>query len=77
MFSMFRRLFSDQKYQSDKAIRRLMHLPVAVFEMQLHGPGSQKLFVTECQPGMNYESFSKVTQQFLSLRNKHFKKDRN
>lgn len=46
-----------------------MQLPVAVFELQLQGPGSQKLFVAERYSGVNYLSFSKVVQQFILLRN--------
>jgi len=57
--TIFRKLF-NQIYQSDKAIRKLMHLPVAVFEMKLHGPGSQRRFVAELQPDMNYTTFSKI-----------------
>ena len=67
--SLFKRLFDNVKYQSDKAVRRLMQLPVAVFRMELQGPGSQCLFVTERQPGVNYEAFKRVAQRFLSLRN--------
>lgn len=66
---LFRKLFSSVKYQSDKAIKRLMQLPVAVFLLELQGPGSQTLFVTELHPGINYLAFSKVAQQFLLLKN--------
>lgn len=74
--NLFQTLFPNVKYQSDKAIRKLMQLPVVIFELELQGPGSQKLFVAERYSGMNYLSFSKVVQQFLLLRNMG-KSDRN
>jgi hypothetical protein len=40
-------------YKSDKAIKRIMQLPVAVFRV------SEKLFVTEYTPNMNYEKLTK------------------
>jgi hypothetical protein len=48
----FRKCFSNV-YKSDKAIRRIMQLPVAVFR------ANEKLFVTEYTPNMNYERFTK------------------
>ena len=65
--TLFQRLFPNIKYQSDKAIRKLMQLPVAIFQLELEDPGLQKLFVTERYSGINYLSFSKVVQQFLLL----------
>ncbi len=48
----FRKCFSSV-YKSDKAIRRIMQLPVAVFR------ANERLFVTEYTPNMNYEKFTK------------------
>ena len=48
----FRKIFS-QEYKSDKAIRRIMQLPIVVFRV------NQKLFVAEYSPDMNYEKFMK------------------
>ena len=39
--SLHRALFPTVKYQSDKAVRKLMQLPVAIFKLELSGPGSQ------------------------------------
>ena len=51
-----------------------MQLPVAVFELEIQGKGSQRLFVTELNPGVDYLKFSKVVQQFLVLRNMQARK---
>ena len=48
----FRKCFSGA-YKSDKAIRRIVQLPVAVFR------ANEKLFVTEYTSNMNYEKFTK------------------
>lgn len=48
----FRKIFS-QEYKSEKAIRRIMQLPIVVFRV------NQKLFVAEYSPDMNYEKFMK------------------
>ena len=42
-----------------------MQLPVATFQLELEGPGSQKRFVAKRYSGINYLSFSKVVQQFF------------
>ena len=72
--SLFKNLFSSNRYHSEKAVRKLMQLPVAVFELEIQGKGSQRLFVTELNPGVDYLKFSKVVQQFLVLRNMQARK---
>lgn len=67
--SLFRTLFSNVKYQSDKAVRKLMQLTVAVVLLELQGPGSQCLYVIVLRPNTNYLSFINIVQQFLHLRN--------
>ena len=67
--SLFKNLFSSNRYRSEKAVRKLIQLPVAVFELEIQGKGSQRHFVTELNPGVDYLTFSKVVQQFLVLRN--------
>ena len=52
----FRKCF-DCKYKSDKAIRRLMQLPIAVFRIK------DKLYVAENRSDMNFTRFVK----FLSM----------
>ena len=42
------------KYKSDKAIRRILQLPVAIFSLELQ-KGQKKLFVTELNTAVNYE----------------------
>lgn len=42
------------KYKSDKAIRRILQLPVAIFPLELQ-KGQKKLFVTEVNTAVNYE----------------------
>ena len=49
----FRKCFNSA-YKSDKAIRRIVQLPVAVFRV------NEKLFVTEFTPNMNYEKFTEL-----------------
>lgn len=53
----YRMIFSNLDYKSDLVIRKIMQLPVSVFRMQLHCPGSAKLFVTEKIDGVDYNSF--------------------
>ena len=50
--SLFKNLFSSNRYRSEKAVRKLMQLPVAVFELEIPGKGSQRLFVTELNTGL-------------------------
>lgn len=42
------------KYKSDKALRRILQLPVAIFPMELQ-KGQKTLFVTELNTAVNYE----------------------
>lgn len=49
--------FPETKYISNKAVRRLMQLPVVVFTLTLQGPGSQRLFVTENKPYVDFSLF--------------------
>ena len=44
----FKMQFSSSKYQSDKAVRRLMQLPVVIFKRE-------NLFVTELRSDVNYD----------------------
>ena len=66
--TLFRSLF-QVKYQSDKAIRRLMQLPVVVFQMQIAGPGSQMLYVTERRQGVDMLKLCKSIEHFLLSQN--------
>lgn len=59
----YRMIFSNLVYKSDLVIRKIMQLPVSVFRMQLHGPGSAKLFVTEKIDGVDYNSFVPLLQK--------------
>ncbi len=54
----FRKCF-DCEYKSDKAIRRLMQLPVAVFRIK------DKLYVAENRPDMNYTRFVKFLNMLV------------
>ena len=45
--SLYREVFPTLQYQSDKAVRKLMQLPVAIFKLEFSGPGSQRLCVRD------------------------------
>ena len=51
--------FQHSKYISNKVIRRMMQMPVVVFTLELSGPGSQRLFITENNPSVDYSVFVK------------------
>ena len=51
---LFQAHFPGAAYSSQKAVRRLMQLPVAIVMLQLKGPGSQKLFATQLSPNVDY-----------------------
>lgn len=55
-------------YRSDKAIRRIMQLPVVVIRLCLNGPGSQKLYVTEKMKGVEYSFFPVLINRFIISR---------
>lgn len=46
-------LAPNVKYKSDKAIRRMMQLPVAIFPVEMQR-GQKTLFVTELNAAVNY-----------------------
>lgn len=50
----FHFLSPGAKYKSDKALRRILQLPVAIFPMELQ-KGQKTLFVTELNTAVNYE----------------------
>lgn len=54
---LFQRHFVGVDYSSQKAVRRLMQLPVAIVQLQLKGPGSQKRFATQLVPNVDYCMF--------------------
>ena len=62
----YRAVFSDVQYQSHKAIRKLMQLPVAIFKLELGGPGSQRLYVSEIRLRVDYDAFGQMCQMVLS-----------
>lgn len=64
--ALYRQLFPSLKYQSDKASRKLMQLPVAIFKLKLNGPGSQKLYVCEIRQMVDYKAFSQLCETVLS-----------
>ena len=64
--SLYRALFPTVKYQSDKAVRKLMQLPVAIFKLELSGPGSQRLYVSEMRATVDYDAFCRVCQMVFS-----------
>ena len=71
--SLYRKIFPNLKYQSDKAIRKLMQLPVVIFKLQLHGPGSQKLYICERRQMVDYKAFSQLCHAVLSSNQKQEK----
>ena len=64
--SLYRATFPTVQYQSDKAVRKLMQLPVAIFKLELSGPGSQRLYVSEVRTMVDYDTFSQVCQMVFS-----------
>lgn len=64
--ALYRAVFPNIRYQSDKAIRRLMQLPVAIFRLELSGPGSQRLYVSEIRKSLDYDAFTQLCQKALS-----------
>ncbi|CAB4038738.1 Hypothetical predicted protein [Paramuricea clavata] len=62
----YRQIFPSLKYQSDKAIRKFMQLPMAIFKLELNGPGSQRLYVCEIRQMVYYKAFSQFCQTILS-----------
>ena len=58
--SLYRKMFPNLKYQSDKAIRKLMQIPVVIFKLQLHGRGLQKLYICERRQMVDYKAFFSV-----------------
>lgn len=57
---LFQRHFVGVDYSSQKAVRHLMQLPVAIVQLQLKGPGSQKLFATQLVPNVDYCLFTEM-----------------
>ena len=55
---LFQRHFAEATYSSQKVVRRFMQLPVAILMLQLTGPGSQKLYVTQLERSVDYYLFS-------------------
>ena len=53
-------------YQSDKAVRKLMQLPVAIFKLELSGPGSQRPYGSEIRATVDYDAFCQVCQMVFS-----------
>ena len=45
--STFRECFPKSKYESGKAVRMLMQLPLMIVELSVNGPGTQRLYATE------------------------------
>ncbi|XP_068761299.1 uncharacterized protein [Montipora capricornis] len=50
VFDVYKSQFPEKKYQSDKAVRRLMQLPVVIFKQQ-------HLYVTELRSDVDYKTF--------------------
>ena len=57
-------LSPNAKYKSDKAIRRIIQLPVVIFPLQIHN-GQKKLFVTEQHTTVNYEKVGGFVKTLL------------
>ena len=64
--SLYREVFPTLQYQSDKAVRKLMQLPVAIFKLEFSGPGSQRLYVSEIRAMVDYDAFCQVCQMVFS-----------
>ena len=43
-----------------------MQLPVAIFKLELSGPGSQRLYVSEMRATVDYDAFCPVCQMVFS-----------
>ena len=65
----FHKNFKQSKYISNKVIRRMMQMPVVVFMLELSGPGSQKLFITENNPSVDYSVFVKSLKFIVPVEN--------
>ena len=61
----FMRSFPHIKYVSTKAVRLLMQLPLIIIEVELQGPGSQRLYATELKPGVDAQKLVSIMRQFL------------
>lgn len=60
----FRKYFPQVNYQSSKATRRVMQLPVIVFSSET-GSGNQKLFVIEQKNGVDYSQMIYLIQKVV------------
>ena len=61
----FRKCFPSVKYQSYNAKRRFLQLPVVMFEISAEGKGSQRLYMTEQQTGVNYVTFVSLFHELV------------
>lgn len=57
----FMRRFLRIKCVSTKAVRLLMQLPLIIIEVELQGPGSQRLYATELKPGVDAQTLETVS----------------
>ena len=68
--TLFLEHFTTVIYKSDKAVRRIMQLPVAVIRLCMEGPGSHKLYVTSKTRGVNYSLFPRLIEKLVISRRK-------
>lgn len=61
--TLFLEHFTIVSYKTDKAVRRIMQLPVVVIRVCLEGPGSQRLYVTPKMRGVNYSLFPSLIEK--------------
>lgn len=53
----FKKYFSGNTYSSEKAVRKFMSLPVAIFELGEASKGTQTLYMIEQHPGVDYVKY--------------------
>ena len=63
--SAYKTFFPLIPYKADQAIRKVMQMPVAVVQLSLQGPGSQRLYLLANVPGMDFQRFARITEQCL------------
>ena len=66
--STFRECFPKSKYESGKAVRMLMQLPLMIVELSVNGPGTQRLYATELKTGVDARRLTTIMKQFLSTK---------
>ena len=62
-------LKDSSKYKTDKAIRRLVQLPVAIIPIYSKTKKSTTLYVTEKNSNINYQVFEQFTQSYVEVEN--------